>query len=216
MQRLEPPAGHRRAGHRDWNGTDWTRYRAHVTPDTFGHWTIRRITVHPGDDLFDTCAIHGAPCAAGTYNVLEHHYDGTVMTDAPSETAGMIAFTEQARGRVLVSGLGLGILPAYLLHHAPVTRIDVIENRASLICMLDNNPGAQHWIRDPRLRIHHGDTHTIELRGEWDYAFHSIWGLPHARNLHGMRRLTTRWATQAREQHCWEEAECRALAHETT
>jgi hypothetical protein len=56
----------------------------------------------------------GMPHASGWYTELHHDQGGLIMSDAPAEIAGALDFLDPARGRVLIAGLGLGILPARL------------------------------------------------------------------------------------------------------
>ena len=96
-----------------------------------------------------------------------YHQDrGLVMSDLPAEIAGALPFLDYAAGQprpvqVLIAGLGLGIVPAWLLAHASIAGIDIIEIDADVIGLITRGcreRGAPNqWAADPRLHIHHGD-----------------------------------------------------------
>lgn len=124
------------------------------------------------------------------------------MSDLPAEIAGALPFLDYTAGqtgrlRVLVAGLGLGIVPAWLLAHASIARIDIIEIDADAIgliirgCLEQGAPN--QWPADPRLHIHRGDAHTcwpgparrhgcavhgdcvLQADCTWHAAFFDIW-----------------------------------------
>jgi 16S rRNA A1518/A1519 N6-dimethyltransferase RsmA/KsgA/DIM1 with predicted DNA glycosylase/AP lyase activity len=106
--------------------------------------------------------------------------------------------------RVLINGLGMGMIAAAALSNPNVTRVDVVEISESLIEAM-----SQIW-DDPRLHIHQGDALTIDLPGEWDVAWHDIWPTISDLNVAEMDRLKEKY-THVPRQECWEEETCRVL-----
>ena len=155
----------------------------------------------------------------GLYTALVHQDRGLVMSDLPAEIADALPFLDYAAGqscrlRVLIAGLGLGIVPAWLLVHASIARIDIIEIDADVIGLITRGcceKGAPNkWATDPRLHIHHGDAHTwwpspADRRGcavhgdcvlqagtTWQAGFFDIWDGISPSNLPSIHRLTRR------------------------
>jgi hypothetical protein len=109
-----------------------------------------------------------------------------VMSDTPAEILEHGHALLRARGRVLITGLGLGCLPHALLTKPDVTSIDIIEIDPQVIRLTGK------YLRDPRVTIHQGsavDPLAIPTLAEawttqgWDYAWHDIWSHVASRNL---------------------------------
>lgn len=95
-----------------------------------------------------------------------------VMSDTPAEINEHGDAMDRAVGRVLVSGLGMGVLVSALLANPMVTHIDVVEIDPDVIDLT-----APYYADEPRVTIHRGDAATIEWPADarWDYAWHDIW-----------------------------------------
>jgi hypothetical protein len=235
QMRRQPRAGHDPAR---WEGIDWSGYRAHVgICQGRGPWRIEMAEEKPGTPSQWIAEAEGLPFAPGWYTTLVHAERGLVMSDVPAEIAGCLPFldraAETARGdvvtgtglSVLISGLGLGIVPAWLLANVPVQRIDVVEIDPDVIALVTGDAAAREiWAADPRLHVHQGDALTWrdDRRGcalhaacePWlllDCAWHDIWDHPSALNLPSMHRLHRRWGHRAGWQMSWERPECEAM-----
>jgi hypothetical protein len=174
----------------------------------------------------------GLPHVPGWYTTLVHDERGLVMSDLPGEVAGSLPFLDRAAAipmsRLLIAGLGLGIVPAWLLTHADVWRIDIIEIDPDIIALIAGDGAARdHWAADPRLHIYQGDAHTWwpaarpacalhETCASWwamryDGALFDIWDTVSAGNLPSMHRLHRRFGRRAGWAMSWERAECQAM-----
>jgi spermidine synthase len=96
----------------------------------------------------------------------------TVMEDSAGELKKHLPIWLKARGRVLVSGLGLGCVVRGLLASPYVEHIDVIEID-ELICAIVG----REFRDNLRVTIHLGDALSYQLSSEarWDFAWHDIW-----------------------------------------
>jgi hypothetical protein len=237
-QRRQPRAGHDRAR---WESADWDSYRAHVgICQRRGPWRIEMAEEKPGTPSQWVAEAEGLPFVPGWYTALVHEERGLVMSDVPAEIAGCLPFldriqqeTWRACGRrrtgpsVLISGLGLGIVPAWLLANVAVHRIDVIEIDADVIDLVARDETAREvWAASPRVHIHLGDALTWDLGdrhgcalhtkcarwggSRWDAAWHDIWDQPSPDNLPSMARLHRRFGRVTGWQMSWERAECEA------
>jgi hypothetical protein len=131
-----------------------------------------------------------------------------VMSDTPCELEGHREAIEEGHGRVLVTGLGLGVVISGLLAKPDVERIDVIEIDRDVIALT----GSRY--PDPRLHIHEGsadDPSCLPPDLRWDYAWHDIWTHVAERNLdnetaeHGISyyHLFEIWSSRVPHQGAW-------------
>jgi hypothetical protein len=105
-------------------------------------------------------------------NLVENEWH-CVMEDSPGELSRHLPILLVARGRVLVTGLGLGCVVRGLLSKPGVDHVTVIEVDAGVIRLC--------WTPDlrdnPRVSLLEGDALTLDHPSEarWDYAWHDIW-----------------------------------------
>lgn len=122
-----------------------------------------------------------------------------VMSDDPKELRKHFPILLHARGRVLVSGLGLGCVVRGLLALPHVKHIDVVEKDRDVLAMvLPTLP------RCARLTVHMGDAVTFPWPDgtRWDYAWHDIWSEePHTQILH--MKLLMRYRKMVGRQGAW-------------
>ena len=219
---------HPRVGHdrRRWETALWDDYRAKVAVwQSRGSWRIEHR--HPGPVTW----ARGSPEPRGCPScrpacIPRLSARSAVMSDLPAEIAGALPFRDYAAGqtgrlRVLVVGLGLGIVHSWLLAHASIARIDIIEIDADVIGLIIRGCREQgapnQWAADPRLHIHRGDAHTwwpgparrhgcavhgdcaVQADCTWHAAFFDIWDGISPFNLPSMHRLTQRFARRVGE-----------------
>lgn len=144
---------------------------------------------------------------AGTYTRLMRD-DVVVMSDVPDEREDHSGFVRRAHGRVLIAGLGLGMVLAALLRKPLVTDILVIEKDQNVIDLV-----GPHYGDDPRLRIVRADIFEalplIRREPIFDFAWFDIWDVMCANSLPEMTKLKRRFARRCRWQGCWGEDELR-------
>jgi hypothetical protein len=111
----------------------------------------------------------------------------TWMTDAPPFVWSLQSFAEQSRGKVLVAGLGLGLVVHYLVKNPEVSEIVVIERSADVIHLIE-----PHLPEDPRLRIVLDDFYAFMASDDqrrdvviWDLA---VWS-PSVKEPLGFREM---------------------------
>lgn len=124
------------------------------------------------------------------------------MSDTPDEKRDHSeVFYQAARrgGRILINGLGAGMVLGALLKLENVTHIDVVELDERIIKHI-----GPHY-DDPRVTIHHGDAYTIKwpVGTEWTLAWHDIWLDLSAENFPGMHRLHRRYGRRVQWQASW-------------
>lgn len=100
--------------------------------------------------------------------------------------------------RVLINGLGLGMVVAAALTFDHVQHVDVVEADERVIKLV-----GPHYLKDPRVNIIHADAYEQAKswpRGtRWDVAWSDIWptissdNLPGMDELHKVYRRRTQW-----------------------
>jgi hypothetical protein len=102
-----------------------------------------------------------------------------VMNDYPCELKKHLQFVLSARGRVLVTGLGLGCVVRGLLAAGRIESIDVIERSGDVLKLCAES------VSDRRVTIHQQDAlWPIRIREQWDYAWHDLWSDPERSEPH--------------------------------
>lgn len=152
-----------------------------------GVWCVNKL----GFDSPVLTERHGKPVIlpAGTYTFLQRLTEGTlmhippgetVMEDTPFELRTHLGFALQARGRVLVTGLGLGCVVRGLLANPAVEHVTVIENSPDVLRLVTPYMPAE------RLKIIEADALEWAARNTDSFtcAWHDLWtnreaGEPH-------------------------------------
>lgn len=183
-----------------------------------GKWTIDEITVSKEEADRDNLRnkikrTEWLNVKPGTYKRLRRGKT-VVMSNTPMETLTCMPVWTSGTGRVLVNGLGMGMIIEALLAKPDVRSIKVIELDDELIDLVQ--PHFQHAIDSKRLEIVHHDAYTYKLRPDdiYDYAWHDIWDDISADNLKDMARLTAKWRTRAKKQGVWSQEQARDQAQE--
>lgn len=153
-----------------------------LEPQRFGLWTIERRCA--GDSvLFEDLEDRGLPFGEvgwPEYTLLRRlteaslhlEYCGgeVVMEDSRRELRKHLPIWLAARGRVLVTGLGLGCVVRGLLANPAVDHVDVVEIDP-LIC----DRIGREFAGNPGVTIHQADALAWDFGGEcWDYAWHDL------------------------------------------
>ena len=140
----------------------------------------------------------------GDYKILM--YNGSfVMSNTPDEIKYFRMFLYRAKGKILINGMGLGVLIQALLSKSEVTEITVIEKSEDVIKLV-----APTYLKDKRVSVIHADAFDwIPPKGKhYDYIWHDIWNNICSDNLPGMKKLTRKYGRKADYQESWCRYEC--------
>ena len=168
-------------------------------PQEFGLWTITRRQIPPTLER-----IVGGPTQTALCRITEETcLDGDiVMEDSVRELSRHLPAWFAARGRVLVTGLGLGCVVRGLLANPVVEHIDVVEIDSEIIRRI----GVPCFGGDPRVTIHEGDALCFRFpRGvRWDFAWHDLHNLDGTMHLDLMHlKLMARFEKRVAAQGAW-------------
>ena len=171
-----------------------------------GDWRIGRLAVE--GDLHQWLLeldIRSGYTPPGLYTVLSRG-DEHWMTDQPRELLDSKQFCDEATGRILITGLGMGAVPAWLAQQDRISRIDIVEREADVIGLVWPHLSQ----RSSKLHLHHADALKWQPNSEWDFAWHDIW--PTYPTGEQCREIADRYAGCVSEQRCWQPFETEARA----
>lgn len=179
---------------------DLTGFHAEATS---GDWCIEVRTIDRSPLSFRP---RGVP--PGTYTGLLCR--GSIwMSDTPDERRDHSEAYFQAKrrgGRMLVHGLGLGMVIKAMLDLPTTEHVDVVEREADVIALAA--PAFERY--GDRLTIHHGDCFekTWPTGTRWTVVWHDIWRDICTDNLAEMATLHRKFGRRCDWQGSWSKALC--------
>jgi spermidine synthase len=114
-----------------------------------------------------------------------------MMTDTRPERISCLDVVEQARGDVLIAGLGLGMILWPIVAKPEVRSVRVLEKSRDVIALVRRHA-------PPGVRIIHADAFRYRPRKLFDCIYFDIWPHVSAMNLIEMDRLQARYAPSLR------------------
>lgn len=134
---------------------------------------------------------------AGEYYKLTHR-GNVVMSNTPDEIIDHYDFIERANGKVLIAGLGLGMVVKALLEKPEVTKIVVIEKSEDVISLT-----AKYYLTDSRVTIIHADIFEYTPEENFDFAWFDIWNDICTDNLSEMQLLHKKFKKNCSNVDSW-------------
>jgi hypothetical protein len=184
-------------------------------PDSsVGRYHIRHFTVKPGSVQGMRFAMQGRPIYPGTYTKLVVGKDpddpwSTArlwMSDTPAEkrdhvpAVAMIDFLKAKR--VIINGLGLGMVLKAALSFDHVEHVDVVEISEEVIKLV-----GPHYTDDPRVNIIQADAYeqakAWPTGTRWDVGWSDIWMDMDTDDLAGHARLNRSYGQRCQWHECW-------------
>lgn len=182
-----------------------------LAPQTFGLWIIERMDVGQlVKTPFYAQVQFMIRVGWNSYTILKrvswarlHLKDPheVVMEDSLHELRQHLPIWMAGRGRVLVTGLGLGCVVRGLLLNHEVKHIDVIDIDKDILRVVGHE-----FKSNPRVTLYHGDalTYHIPHNHAYDYAWHDVHEMDreeHVSVLHA--QLLSRFQGRVRLQGAW-------------
>ncbi|MDD5010210.1 MAG: hypothetical protein PHC68_17635 [Syntrophorhabdaceae bacterium] len=174
-----------------------------------GDWVVQKFTVTKGDEKWERYYAllhsHRRFVPEGTYTRLLHNGQ-LIMSDTPQELRDHLVMYGKAHGRILINGLGLGVILQACLQKEEVAHATVIEISEDVISLV--GPHYEKMFGD-RVEIIQADAMTwkppkgIRYRAVW----HDIWPEIYPENLEEMKILHRRYGRITDWQGSW----CRHL-----
>jgi hypothetical protein len=140
----------------------------------------------------------------GTYKRLVNRQRATVvMSNTPFEVRTNYEAQRDAKGHVLINGLGMGMLLEALLHKEGVTLITVVEFSDDLIHLVGPHYRKLAGEKGVELEIVHDNAFLFQPRRVYDYVWHDIWDNISPENLPDMADLNRKYGKFAHKQGTW-------------
>lgn len=134
---------------------------------------------------------------SGEYHKLTHR-GNIIMSNTPDEIIDHYDFIKRATGKVLIAGLGLGMVVKALLEKSEVTKIVVIEKSVDVI-----NLTAKYYTIDARVTVVQSDIFEWETEEHFDFAWFDIWNDVCTDNLPEMQLLHKKFKKNCSNVDSW-------------
>lgn len=148
-----------------------TPFKVTLPEATSGSWSIQRFEVKV-DIQAMRCWRDGRPIPPGIYTKLvQAGGAGLFMSDTPAELNDAAPILRQAAGHVLITGLGLGMIPLALLAGDKVEQITVVEKEGDVIKLVSSA------FEGLPVAVIHADAFEWKPPAGtvFDWAWHDIW-----------------------------------------
>lgn len=187
------------------------KYRVDLPEMASETMRIERFTISPEEAKVEgmRMLIHGAGYRApraGTYTRIIRN--GRLwMSDTDAEVRDHLEAIRQIGrrgGRILINGLGIGLIVHAALQFENVEHIDIVEIDQEVCDVVGS-----HYARDPRVQVHCDDAHTIKWPAgmRWDVAWHDIWANISLDDVESRSKLNRRYGRRVGWQAGWADYE---------
>lgn len=174
-----------------------------------GDWAVEDIEVTKQDSEFSAMRAiwkrnRDEFCPPGIFKRLVRK-GHVVMSNTPMEIRTNEPIIRHSTGRVLINGLGLGIVLTAILRKPHVFEVNVIEKSEDVIKLV-----APSFDKDSRVKIYHADAFLFQPpKGiRFNAVWHDIWDATCADNLPEMHRLHRKYGKRTDWQGSWNRAFC--------
>ncbi len=175
--------------------------------------SVRCFTVEEAGSRWSFITGRGRGTPPGTYTGL---YRGNQlwMSDTPDEKLDLMpclrAVVQERAERVLVNGLGLGMVVSALFAIESVRHVDAVEIDPAVVALV--GPHYEQMARETgrTFAVHCADAYTVKWPAgtRWDCIWHDIWRDICSDNLKGMEKLHRRYGNRCKWQGSWGRYEC--------
>jgi hypothetical protein len=192
--------------------TWWLKYKVDVPTGRSGRWEIDHYEPHMLELVRDIRTLRTA-IRPGVYTVLYYHgkKTKTIMSDTPAEIDEHLRPITSFSGRVLITGLGIGMVLQGLLMRKQVQHVTVLEKSRDVIKLVKPHYEKKFGVK--RFTVICADAFKWKVpKGQtFDYVWHDIWPMISSSNLEPMRRLEKKYEPHATYQGFWCKELCRKM-----
>lgn len=181
----------------------------YVPEGVSGNWSVEKFSISDEEASWNnaiaTFSSSRRDVEPGNYTRLmgPNQFDNPIMSDTPTEAWDHYKFVCQAKGHVLINGLGLGFVLRAILNKPEVEHVTVIEISPNVIDLVA--PYYSPNYEDSRVTIIQAD--ALEWRPPKNVRFgavwHDIWPSICSDNLPDMHKLHRRYGRKADWQGSW-------------
>lgn len=156
---------------------------------------------HKKDPLFNLRAIRdGGDFMVNDGKYVRLHVDGVLMmSDTDMEKRSNREFVQKANGKVLIAGLGIGLILPPILEKENVSSVIVIEKYADVITLVGDK------FKNKKLSIINADIFEYKPEEKFDTIYFDIWSNICEDNLQEIRLLHNRFKNKLNRSNpdCW-------------
>jgi hypothetical protein len=125
---------------------------------------------------------------AGEYvRLIDKRSNSIVMSDTPMELNTNREFIENAKGDILIGGLGMGLIVMSIQNKKEVKSITIVEKEKEVIDLMKDFPF------NKKVKIIEADIFTYTPEQTFDYLYFDIWYTISADNYEEMKTLNKRY-----------------------
>lgn len=183
-----------------------------LRPGISGAWKLAKFTVTPqGAKIHNLREIfNGRNRFINTGEYWGLFRDGKIiMSNTPAEINDHYKFIQKAQGKVLVGGLGLGMVLKCLLEKESVTKVVIVEQSPDVIKLV-----APAYTNDPRVKIVHTSIFDYIPDERYDCAWFDIWDDISGDEYSEMKRLHRKFGRYVGWSDSWCRAQSKRLYYE--
>jgi len=186
-------------------------YKVNIPEGKSGDWEVKRFTVTEEQAKFDMMRgmFHGGRYTpAGTYTSIQRN-GKIIMSDTPNEIRDHYQIIRMARGKVLINGLGIGMVLGAVLAKPEVTHVTVIDLSPDVISLVGNYYKQKYG---DKVEIICADAFTWKppKNVRYDVVWHDIWDDICSDNLPEMAKLHRKYGKCCDWQDSWAKYQCKA------
>jgi hypothetical protein len=182
------------------------KYQVDVPEGQSGEWRVERFVMDEAKAQLDAVMSihngHGRFVPAGKYTALYRNHT-VIMSDTPDEIHDHLHFIHRATGRVLIAGLGLGVVLQAVASKPEVGRVLVIEKSPDVIKLVESHWKAKRWGK--KFEVINADIFEWRPapRETWNSAWFDVWDNLCTDNLEEMAKLHRRYARRVDNYASW-------------
>lgn len=167
-----------------------------------GEWCVEEFEVSEMEAKMHNLNCHGRPILPRKYKRLKRGQT-VVMSNTPMEIYDIEEFISEAKGKILIAGLGLGVLVEGLLSKKEIIKLVAIEKSQDVINLV-----APIFKNDSRVEIINADIFKYDVNGQhYDYGWFDIWDNICGDNWEEMKILKRKFARSIKVKYFWCEYE---------
>ena len=187
--------------------------KVNVPEGESGSWKVEKFTISEDQSSMSIFRYGSRAPLPGTYTRLLHK-GRMVMSDTVAEMRDHAQAVKQAKGHVLINGLGIGMVLLNCMEKPKVRRATVIEKSADVIKLVGPHYQAMYG---NRLEIILADALTwAPPKGvKYGMVWHDIWPDICADNLEQMKTLHRRYGRRCDWQGSWSREIVEKMVRET-
>jgi len=172
-----------------------------------GDWKLEKFSISEQQaSIFNMRELFNSRRFINPGNYWKLVYKGeTVMSNTSAEIKDHANFINMAKGKILIAGLGLGMVAKALLDKDCVSHITIVEKSSDVIKLV------APFYQDKRISIINQDIFNFNPKEVYDFAWFDIWTYIMSDNYKDMIMLNRKFGRFAKVKEHWCYNQCKRL-----